>query len=139
MKMEICLIKTLRWRLNPPTPSILLNIANPIIDASVMASHHYNPTQTSYEIAELSRYLLELSVCDSYFSDKKPSSITYASVLVAMDTLATPMKIRTNFASYGLDKAPGVTDLCVQRLRHIYNLITDPPRAISSPTSVLES
>ena len=34
-QMEIFIIKTLRWRLNPPTPTILLNIASPIIHALV--------------------------------------------------------------------------------------------------------
>ena len=143
LKMEICLIKTLRWRLNPHTPAILLNIACPIIDATVN-SISYDP-QTSYEITELSRYLLELSVCDGFFSDKKPSSVTCASIMVAMEHLSTPESIKMRFASYNLDKAPDVTELCAQRLRHVYSLAIptkldeiDPPRATSSPTSVLD-
>ena len=143
LKMEICLIKTLRWRLNPHTPAILLNIACPIIDATVN-SISYDP-QTSYEITELSRYLLELSVCDGFFSEKKPSSVTCASIMVAMEHLSTPESIKMRFASYNLDKAPDVTELCAQRLRHVYSLAIptkldeiDPPRATSSPTSVLD-
>lgn len=143
LKMEICLIKTLRWRLNPHTPAILLNIACPIIDATVN-SISYDP-QMSYEITELSRYLLELSVCDGFFSEKKPSSVTCASIMVAMEHLSTPESIKMRFASYNLDKAPDVTELCAQRLRHVYSLAIptkldeiDPPRATSSPTSVLD-
>ena len=141
--MEICLIKTLRWRLNQHTPAILLNIACPIIDATVN-SISYDP-QMSYEITELSRYLLELSVCDGFFSDKKPSSVTCASIMVAMEHLSTPESIKMRFASYNLDKAPDVTELCAQRLHHVYSLAIptkldeiDPPRATSSPTSVLD-
>ena len=142
--MEICLIKTLRWRLNPHTPAILLNIACPIIDATVNNSIIYDP-QASYEITELSRYLLELSVCDGFFSDKKPSSVTLASIIVAMEHLSTPESIKMRFASYNLDKAPDVTELCAQRLRHVYSLAIpskldeiDPQRAAASPTSVLD-
>lgn len=140
LKMEICIIKSLRWHLNPPTSSIFLNIANPLIcDACTM------DPQASYEIAEISRYLLELSVCDGYFIDKSPSSVTCASILIAMEHLSTPDKTRRKFGSYKLDqKSPQVTELCVQRLRDVYNLamptqteeVQEPPRAGSSPISV---
>jgi len=72
--MEVLLIRTLQWRLNPPTPTILLNIASPIIHALVKDVYE------SYEIEELSRYLLELSVCDGFFIDKKQSSIAHMQV-----------------------------------------------------------
>lgn len=145
------MIKNLRWHLNPPTPSMYLNVADPLIDASTTTSsadhHDGHQTQTSYEISELSRYLLELSVCDGYFSDKAPSSIAHASILVAMEHHYSRFgdgKIETRFRSYQLDKMPRVTEECAQRLRHVYGLAMatqaeedDEPRAGSSPTSVL--
>lgn len=140
-KMEISLIKTLRWRLNPSTPSILLNIASPIIDASSGIHEHHDP-QVPYEILELSRYLLELGVCDGFFTDKRPSSVAYASILVAMDRLSTSANIKAKLESYHLDKSPVVTNLCAQRLSHVYSLAVSTkddmePRGASSPTSIL--
>ncbi|KAL7535812.1 hypothetical protein ACHAXR_006749 [Thalassiosira sp. AJA248-18] len=136
LKCEICIIKSLRWHLNPPTPSIYLNVASPLIDASGNA-------HTSCEISELARYLLELSVCDGFFSDKKQSSIAYAAIIVAMENLSISKTVRGRFASYELDKSPHVTDICARRLRHVYSiaLSTQPEeeqRAGSSPTSVAQ-
>mmetsp|Transcript_6286 Transcript_6286/g.15628 ORF Transcript_6286/g.15628 Transcript_6286/m.15628 type:complete len:274 (+) Transcript_6286:205-1026(+) len=136
LKIEISIIKTLRWHLNPPTPSMFLDVANPLID------HSDTDPQVSYEIVELSRYLLELSVCDDFFADKKSSSITYASLLVAMDTLSTPAKVKQNIGLYKLDKSPNVTQLCAQRLHHVFSLAnsteSEEERAGASPTSVFQ-
>lgn len=143
LKMEICIIKTLHWHVNPPTPSVYLNVVNPLIDVSAI------DTQASYEITEFSRYLLELSVCDGFFTNKKPSSIAYASILVAMEYLSSSTKIKTQFGSYQLDKLPHVTELCAQRLRRIYRLAMssqseeeqeeESNRTVFSPTLVSEA
>ena len=149
LKMEICIIKSLRWHLNPPTSSIYLDVANPLIDASVINK------EASYEITELSRYLVELSVCDSFFADKKPSSVAYAAMSVAMETLSTPSKIKRRIGAYQLDKSPHVTAVCARRLRHVYNLAvstqagreeeecvqksTSERRRSLTPTSVLQA
>lgn len=134
--MEICIIKTLSWHLNPPTPSIFLNVVNPLMDACT------DDLQGTYDITELARYLLELSVCDGFFIDKKPSSVAYASLLVAFDVLSTPIKIQRKFCSYQLEQSPRETALCAERLHHVYKLATvtqseDETRASASPTSVL--
>ena len=136
LKMEICIIKSLRWHLNPPTPSMYLNVVNPLLDISVI------DPQASFEITELSRYLLELSVCDAYFIDKKPSSIAYAAISVAMEGLPTPAKMQRDLGLYQLDKSPHMTELCARRLRHVYSLAVstqteDEDRGNLSPTSVI--
>lgn len=141
LKMEAHIIKTLNWHLNPPTASAYLNIVIPMIDASAIDA------QASYEILELSRYLVELSVCDSYFADKKPSSIAYASVMIAMENLSASPKTEQRFASYNLDMSPSATEQCAERIHHVYSLATSPlgeegseaPRAGSSPTSVFQT
>lgn len=133
LKMELCIIKSLCWRLNPPTPSIYLTVAGPLIDASADGG------DTSTNVKELSNYLLELSVCDSGFADKKPSCIAYAAILVAMDVLSIPKKSDL----YRLDNSPHMTELCIQQLHQIYNLAslqlkeygTDSSRSGSSPTA----
>lgn len=117
-QMEVFIIKTLRWRLNPPTPTILLNIASPIIHALVK-------DDDSYEIGVLAKYLLELSVCDAFFIDKRPSSIAYASILVAMDYLSTCVNVKDKVASFLLDELncgwvedldTNKTNRCVQQI-----------------------
>lgn len=136
LKMELLIIKTLRWRVNPPTSPVYLNIINPILDVSA------SQDQTSYEIVELSRYLLELSVCDGYFVDKSPSSIARAAILVAMENFSSSGKMKKKLDSYGLiDNSPEATELCTTRLRHVYNMVAqgreeEDGRAGSSPTSV---
>lgn len=121
LKMELCIMKELHWHLNPPTPSTYSHVVNPILDACT------KDAQASYEISELSRYLLELSVCDVYFADKQPSSIAYASILVATENLSSFNKIKQRFAKYKLDKSPQVTELCAMRLRHVYRLAMPSP------------
>ena len=129
-------MKSLHWRLNPPTPSTFLDIAYTLIDASFIDK------QASYEITELSRYLVELSVCDGFFADKKPSSVAYAAMSVAMERLSTSEKIARKLGSYQLDKAPHVTELCAERLRCIHSLAASTPAEEASirasPTSVLQ-
>ena len=144
VKMEICLIKSLHWYLNPPTPSTYLDVARPLIDASAANE------QASYETTELARYLVELSVCDGFFTDKKPSSVAYAAILVATEILDKSARTTSRgLDSYQLDKAPHVTELCVQRLRNVYSLAAskqsdeeemaaDRTSRGPSPTSVLQ-
>ena len=137
LKMEICIMKSLCWHLNPPTPSIYVDIAIPLVNASVINE------KASYEIIELSRYLVELAVCDAFFADKKPSSVAYAAMLVAMESLSTSPKIAMRIGSYQLDKSPNVTELCAERLRHVYTLAVSIQAEVgkrgaehASPTSV---
>ena len=104
LKMEMCIIKTNHWYLNPPIPSIYLSVVDPLIDDSTR---------------ELSMYLIELSVWDGYFVDKKPSSISYAAIVVAMDILFIP---KTNFLTYKMETSLDMTKLCVERLRLVYDL-----------------
>lgn len=136
-KMEICIIKALRWRLNPPTPFIYLTVAGPLIDDFV------DEEDTSTNVKELSRYLVELSVCDGDFIDKKPSSIAYAAILVALDVLSFTHK---SSLLQQLDISPELTKRCMNRLRKIYDIASlqlegqdtasSSGRCGSSPTTV---
>lgn len=95
-------------------------------------------------VQELSTYLLELSACDGYFVDKKPSSMAHAAILVAMDVLDVTTE---KFLRYPLEHSPNMTDLCTKRLLKIYKLamqqmredgVDFPGRAgPTSPTTVM--
>ena len=131
LNMEKYIIRTLQWFLNPPTASMFLNVALPLIDAAT------GDPQASFEVAELSRYLVELSMCDEYFVDKKPSSIAYASILVAMDYLSTHVKVKRKFCSHQIYKSAHVTKLCAKRLHHVYGSLVEDDLSASSPTCVI--
>lgn len=111
LKMERCIILSLRWRLNPPTSVMYLVVAGPLIDDYV------DREDISTKLKELSRYLLELSVCDGYFANKKPSSIAQAAIFVAMDVLSIP---NTNTLLHQLDKSTLLAKHCIQRLHQLY-------------------
>ena len=91
--MEMHIIKTLHWQLNPPTPFLYLTIISPLFDDfdtyAIIEDHDDTPitTKNNRAMIELARYLIELSVCDDYFVDKKPSCIAHAAISVAVDTL----------------------------------------------------
>lgn len=111
LKMEECIIKTFRWRLNPPIPSIYLHVASPLICDSEDEDGLLN------NVLELSTYLLELSVCDWYFRDKMASSVACAAVLAALNILDVP---QSTFTRYGLKNSPVMTKLCTSRLHQVY-------------------
>jgi len=168
-KMELCIIKSLRWHLHPPTPFIYLTIASPLIEDDDRSSYsstnndHYqganqgvhqdynsnknsnmNNNNTNTNIIELSRYLIELSVCDGFFVDKSPSSIAHAAITLAMETM--PRRTPYSVAFHRLEHDPRVTDVCARRLRQVYDLAClqmeeeetegGGERSGSSPTSV---
>lgn len=127
LEMEMRIIRSNHWYLNPPIPSIYLSVVDPLIDDSTR---------------ELSIYLIELSVWDGYFVDKKPSSISYAAIVVAMDILSIP---KESFLTYNMDTSLDMTKLCVERLRLVYDLASPhsdeedsaPPSSTLSPNSAL--
>lgn len=138
-KMEMCLIRSLSWHLNPPTPSQFLAVAHPFVATSNVELPH--------DILDLARYLAELAVCDGFFIDKKPSSIARASLQVAFEITPQSGEIE-NFCLDDIDKSPRQTELCALRLRRVFRLSVmarpegdgeeDLARNSSSPTSVVE-
>ncbi len=113
LKMELCIFKSLHWRLHPPSPFTYLTVACPLLEESASADSN------GESIMDVSTCLIELSVYDVFFVDKKPSSITCAAILVAMDILSIPKK---GTLLDRLDNSPEVTKLCKRRLREVYNL-----------------
>lgn len=114
VKMEMCIMKSLNWYLNPPTPSTFVDILHPLMveltDAEASVA----------EIRDLAKYLLELSVCDGYFINKNPSLIAHAAITASMNLAATPIKIQRILQSLPNDASPSATEECVGRLMNIY-------------------
>jgi len=78
--MEIKILVSLSWRVNPPTVvgyiSHMIHFMFPQVHPSVRR-----------DIFEVSRYLSELSVCDRFFMEFQPSSIAYAAVLNVTESI----------------------------------------------------
>jgi len=137
VKMEMCIMKSLNWYLNPPTPSTFVDILHPMMlelteDEDSMA-----------EIKDLAKYLLELSVCDGYFINKNPSLIAHAAITAAMNVLATPIKIQRRLQALPTSASPPSIDECAGRLHNIYSVSMSEHQLSSavtgreaSPTSV---
>ena len=137
VKMEMCIMKSLNWYLNPPTPSTFVDILHPMMlelteDEDSMA-----------EIKDLAKYLLELSVCDGYFINKNPSLIAHAAITAAMNVLATPIKIQRKLQALPTSASPPSIDECAGRLYNIYSVSMSEHQLSSaatgreaSPTSV---
>jgi hypothetical protein len=139
VKMEMCIMKSLNWYLNPPTPSTFVDILYPLMVELVGGEDE----DSVAEIKDLAKYLLELSVCDSYFINKNPSLIAHAAITVAMNVLATPIKIQRQLQSLPNTASPSSIEECAGRLHNIYSvsmtehqLSMGMMRRETSPTSV---
>jgi hypothetical protein len=77
-EMEWNVLTTLEWKIHPPTSmsfvSHLLLLLPPQIDDACKE-----------EIYSLSRYITELSVCDSAFVEVNPSSVAFAAILISLE------------------------------------------------------
>jgi hypothetical protein len=77
-EMEWNVLTTLEWKIHPPTSmsfvSHLLLLLPPQIDDACKE-----------EIYSLSRYITELSFCESAFVDMNPSSVAFAAILISLE------------------------------------------------------
>jgi hypothetical protein len=117
VKMEMCILKSLNWHLNPPTPTTFIDILQPLMlelteDEDAVA-----------EIKDIAKYLLELSVCDSYFINKNASLIAYAAIIAAMNVLVTPIKIQKQLQSLPNTASASSIEECAERLQNIYAVL----------------
>lgn len=103
-QMEQTLLKALKWRVNPPTPTAFVNYILDLVPSvlSDKISPHQQDLVMHY-LHELSRYMTELSVCVPHMSTiYRPSFIAYASILVCMNTVreeAMQESVREEFRS----------------------------------------
>ena len=82
------------------------------------------------QIEELVRLLTELSVCDYYFSTRKPSSTGFGAILLAFDCTdetSFPLQVRKSFLDsvlsiFGMDSSSEDVQECKNRLFEIYLL-----------------
>jgi hypothetical protein len=80
-EMEWKILFALGWQLHPPTQYAFVSHLLLLLPSEVHPA-------VRKEIFELSRYLTELSICDSYFVDVNNSTVAFAAILNVMDDLS---------------------------------------------------
>jgi len=102
-QMEQKVLKTLEWRVNPPTPTFFVAyLLNLMPDRSSVAEDGRSLYEVVIHVVrELSRYITELSTClGESCSYHASSSVAFAAILTAMDLLtqeALPQSLRDGF------------------------------------------
>lgn len=117
-RMESRIINTLDWYLNPPIPALFVDSVLPFIN-DLMEEH---PEVMHEEVRDVTWYLVELSACDHIFVAMKPSSIAYAATLLAFDIASVPSHTKDRFEALHLQNTPHMTEICIQRLRKVYDI-----------------
>ena len=84
VQMEQKMLKILKWQVHPPTPVCFLRQYLRMLPQSV------SPI-TRYMLAEVTRFISEISVCLYRFVKYTPSSIAYAGLLIAMERIDETM------------------------------------------------
>jgi hypothetical protein len=78
--MEQRMLKVLNWHVHPPTPVCFLRQYLRMLPQSVSP-------MTRYMLAEVTRFISEISICLYRFVKYTPSSISYAGLLIAMERI----------------------------------------------------
>jgi hypothetical protein len=78
IEMEAKMLKALNWQVHPPTPACFLRQFLRLLPPTV------SPL-TRYMIAEVTRFISEISVCLYRFVKYSPSAVAYAGMLIAME------------------------------------------------------
>ena len=120
-RMEKSLLQALNYYVNPPVAQHFLDIIVPLIDDELIGA------QVKQHIINISNWLCEVSVTDSFFMGVKPSSVAYAAILVAMDTSVFGESVKSWFESFDLKHDAYITLQCYERMYELY-LMLDLPR-----------
>ncbi|KAL3781683.1 hypothetical protein ACHAW5_010964 [Stephanodiscus triporus] len=160
MEHHICHV--FDWFVNPPVPGMFVDVVTPtIMSDAVWGNDNDFDSPSSLEgdgvfvidhgtrhcIVQQSKYLCELSVLYSYFVDKAPSSIAYASIVVAIRLGYFPRFAMERFECLDLDHDPDETALCVIRLLRLVgcgdhlpdNVVVDAAAVVASSSVALEA
>lgn len=120
--MEEAMLASLRWHVHPPTPSAFCKDFLPLVSGELRP-------RARHDIGELSRFLIELSVCDYWFVAKKPSSVALAAVINAIELQGSRRvdpRHKVDFLHRVVDVGVDIADdpeiiECYERLREMYD------------------
>lgn len=103
VEMECDILRTLKWRINPPTP---------VLQAKILLFILPNHVPYKGMIYEISRFLTELCVIDYFFVPFKSSSIATAAVMCSMDIIGESIIDRSTAYDF-VHKLQRLTDIDV--------------------------
>lgn len=141
--MEWKVLSALKWKVHPPTQYAFVS------HLVLFLPREANPASRK-ELFELSRYLTELSVCDSYFVEVNNSTTSFAAILNVMEDMnysRLSAGIRERFLSSIAAKVGlhyGSPDVCAarRRLKTMFNATsgheTVADMAVTSPTGPIQ-
>lgn len=85
--MEHHIFQVFDWKLNPPIPSNFVDLTTPVLLSDMLWSDgitFHIDHATRQLVCQQAKYLCELSTMHTFYVDKFPSSIAYASIWVAI-------------------------------------------------------
>lgn len=92
-KMEIAMLKSLSWRLNPPTPGLFVQLILELLPSTMTKS-------SVDEISNIATFFTQLSHYDYYFAIEYPCTIAFAAILNALEALCFEVSPSTNWKSF---------------------------------------
>lgn len=121
--MERIMLHSLKWYVHPPIPFSFCRYFMMFVSGDI-------PRHIRHDINELARFLTELSVCEYWFVEKKPSSIALAALINAIElqgpSLVDPMYCKIEFLqgvvelNTDIDISDDEIIECYERLRLMY-------------------
>ena len=84
LEMERNILQTLQWKVCPCTPMLYIREFG-VLPCWQESTKDANAISIRNEVFETSQFMSEVSICDSYFISKKPSSIALACLRVAFE------------------------------------------------------
>jgi len=119
--MESSILWTLSWYVHPPTPLNFVSHFMPLLEESGCS------LSVALEIKEVAQFLTELSVCDYYFTTRKPSSIGLGALLTSFDSFderVLSLRVRQAFVDLvycDIDPSSEEVQECKDRLCEIHS------------------
>eukprot|EP00804_Cyclotella_cryptica_P004661 CCRYP_018231-RA/>CCRYP_018231-RA protein AED:0.29 eAED:-0.53 QI:0/-1/0/1/-1/1/1/0/340 len=113
--MEFRICEIVDWHVNPPTPTMFLDVGFALIEECVADDFHRGMLVV---VKDLAVFLVEISVIDIYFANVSPSSVASAAMLVATSALSAPQVMRNSI--HHLQQDTRETGQCVLRLSQHY-------------------
>ena len=92
-KMEIAMLQSLSWRLNPPTPGLFIELMLKLLPNTVKKS-------SLDEISVYATFFTQLSHYDYYFATQYPSTVALAAILNALEALVIEVSPLTGWNSF---------------------------------------
>lgn len=121
--MEHHIVQVFDWKLNPPIPSNFVDLMTPVLLSDMLWSDgitFHIDHATRQQVCQKAKYLCELSTRYTFYVDKFPSSIAYASIWIAISMGNFFHNALQRFESLRLVHDIDEMELCVDHMNWIF-------------------